>query len=173
MSDRSCSLPDSTPSCDRSAHPTSASYVAATQLLVEAHQLLAQTTKEQHARTQCLALLKTASPNARFFFQPTPPTLTRAVSRKPGSQRTATLVAQLTQAQQALDTRVDAIRLQTLFAISQLAFPVALWHAVIADPLPTTVEALAPPRAHSASRLRATPASLAPAAEPAASRLLE
>jgi hypothetical protein len=151
MSGRSFGLLDSTPSFDCSSHTGSAPHPAVAQLLAEAHQLLAQAAEEQRALSHCLALLATAPPAACFFFSSTPPTLTAAVGRKAGSQTTPILIERLTQAQQLLLARVEAIRLQTVFALSHFGFPVALWHFVMPGSLPATVEALAPPPARAAA----------------------
>ena len=134
-----------------SSHPSPALQAQATQLLLQAQLLIAQTTEEIRALEHCLAVLKAAPADACFFFSADPPTLTPAVGRKPGSQVATTLLERVLSAQQYAPARLEQIRLQTLFTLSRLGFPIALWHFLVPSPLPLTVAALAPPGTRPAS----------------------
>jgi hypothetical protein len=84
-------------------------------------------------------------PAERFFFYRTaPPTLIPVVGRKAGASAVATLHDRLTLARQHAYERWETIRLNTLFALSRLGIPIAVWHFLIVGPLPATVAALAP-----------------------------
>jgi hypothetical protein len=116
----------------------------AAQLLTQAHQLLAKVAEERLALEQCLVVLQHALAEACFFYRPDPPTLVPASGRRTGGRTAATLHAQLTATLHQIPTRMETIRLNTLFVLSHLGVAVALWHFLIPGPLPTTVAALAP-----------------------------
>jgi len=116
----------------------------ATRLLTQAHQLLAKVAEEGQALEQCLAVLQHAPAEACFFYHADPPTLVPTSGRRAGGRTVTTLRAQLTAALQQIPARIETIRLNTLFTLSRLGVPVALWHFVIPGPLPPTVTALAP-----------------------------
>jgi hypothetical protein len=116
----------------------------ATQLLTHAHALLAQVTEERHALEQCVAVLQHAPAAACFFYHPDPPALVPASGRRNGGRTATTLHAQLTATLHQIPAQMETIRLNTLFALSRLGIPIALWHFLIPGPLPTTVAALTP-----------------------------
>jgi hypothetical protein len=116
----------------------------ATRLLTQAHQLLANVAEEGQALEQCLVVLQHAPAEACFFYRTEPPALVPAVSRRAGGRTVTTVRAQLTAALQQIPARIETIRLNTLFTLSRLGVPVALWHFLIPGPLPISVTALAP-----------------------------
>jgi hypothetical protein len=117
----------------------------ASQLLAAAHHLLHQQASECRALELCLATLQAAGPRALFLASFSPPTLTPTSVWQAGSRTARTLAPRFATALQQASSRSETIRLNTLFALSQLGLPVALWHFVLPSPLPTTVATLLSP----------------------------
>ena len=113
-------------------------------MLAHAHGLLVQTDTHRSELQWCLDLLQTVDPEALFFYCSNPATLTLAPGPGPKARKARRLQPLLTTALRQVDARQDAIRLNTLLAITRLGIPVAIWHFLIPGPLPHTLAALTP-----------------------------